>query len=155
MFNITIALEAQAWCLPQRGGSGSRPPQRALTTALSEVPGVEGRPPHSGCATTGQATQGSKSKADLVFRVLGEEPQGLGPTLRLCSVFYPLFNTKYLKNSFLNPGSLPACFLNHKGAGLCFLSHYSLFHRHRSQVGEVLPGPAGLQCWGWRSPEEG
>lgn len=44
MFNITIALEAQAWCLPQRGGSGSRPPQRALTTALSEVPGVEGRP---------------------------------------------------------------------------------------------------------------
>lgn len=103
----------------------------------------------------GQATQGSKSKADLVFRVLGEEPQGLGPALGLCSVFYPLFNTKYLKNSFLNPGSLPACFLNHKGAGLCFLSHYSLFHRHRSQVGEVLPGPAGLQCWGWRSPEEG
>lgn len=87
-------------------------------------------PSHSGCATTGQATQGSKSKADLVFRVLGEEPQGLGPALGLCSVFYPLFNTKYLKNSFLNPGSLPARFLNHKGVGLCFLSHYSLFHRH-------------------------
>lgn len=56
-------------------------------------------PSHSGCAITGQATQGSKSKADLTGRVLGEEPQGLGPALSLCSVFYPLFNTKYLKNS--------------------------------------------------------
>lgn len=43
LLKITIALEAQAWCLPQCGGSGSLPLQSALTTALSKPPGVGGR----------------------------------------------------------------------------------------------------------------
>lgn len=80
----------------------------------------------------GRQPRGASVRADLVGRVLGEEPQDLGPALRLYSVFYPLTVSHKIPKKFLQQGlncsSPPAHCLNHKGAGLCFLSYYSLFH---------------------------